>query len=90
MLFVGTKRQAAEVVREEAIRAGQFFSTGRWLGGTLTNFRTMKNGIDRLRDIEQERSGLALRSVDVRRIFNDGVRELSIGVGFTAVGATVQ
>ncbi|KPK16585.1 MAG: 30S ribosomal protein S2 [Myxococcales bacterium SG8_38] len=54
VLFVGTKRQAAEVVREEATRAGQFFVTGRWLGGTLTNFRTMKGGIERLRDIEQQ------------------------------------
>jgi small subunit ribosomal protein S2 len=54
VLFVGTKRQAAEVVREEAVRAGQFFVTGRWLGGTLTNFRTMKGGIERLRDIEQQ------------------------------------
>jgi small subunit ribosomal protein S2 len=54
VLFVGTKRQAAEVVREEAERAGQFFATGRWLGGTLTNYRTMKGGIDRLRDIEQQ------------------------------------
>ncbi|TFH32609.1 MAG: 30S ribosomal protein S2, partial [Myxococcales bacterium] len=54
VLFVGTKRQAAEVVREEADRAGQFYATGRWLGGTLTNFRTMKGGIDRLRDIEQQ------------------------------------
>jgi small subunit ribosomal protein S2 len=54
VLFVGTKRQAAEVVREEAVRSGQYFVTGRWLGGTLTNFRTMKSGIDRLRDIEQQ------------------------------------
>ena len=54
VLFVGTKRQAAEVVREEAERAGQYFATGRWLGGTLTNYRTMKGGIDRLRDIEQQ------------------------------------
>ncbi len=54
VLFVGTKRQAAEVVREEAARAGQFFVTGRWLGGTLTNFRTMKGGIERLRDLEQQ------------------------------------
>ncbi len=54
VLFVGTKRQAAEVVREEAERAGQFYVTGRWLGGTLTNFRTMKGGIDRLRDIEAQ------------------------------------
>ena len=54
VLFVGTKRQAAEVVREEAERAGQYFAIGRWLGGTLTNHRTMKGGIDRLRSIEQQ------------------------------------
>ncbi|MCA9616720.1 MAG: 30S ribosomal protein S2, partial [Myxococcales bacterium] len=36
VLFVGTKRQAADVIHEEAVRAGQFFITGRWLGGTLT------------------------------------------------------
>ncbi len=53
VLFVGTKRQAAEVVQEEATRAGQFFVTGRWLGGTLTNFRTVKTGIERLRDLER-------------------------------------
>lgn len=54
ILFVGTKRQAADIVQEEAVRAGQFYVTGRWLGGTLTNFRTMKGGIDRLRGIEQQ------------------------------------
>ncbi|MFW2388480.1 MAG: 30S ribosomal protein S2 [Polyangiales bacterium] len=54
VLFVGTKRQAAEIVREEAERANQYYVTGRWLGGTLTNFRTMKSGIDRLRSIEQQ------------------------------------
>lgn len=53
VLFVGTKRQAAEVLEEEAIRAGQFYITGRWLGGTLTNFKTVKVSIDRLRDLER-------------------------------------
>ncbi len=53
VLFVGTKRQAQEVILEEAVRAGQFHVTGRWLGGTLTNFRTIKHGIDRLRLLEQ-------------------------------------
>jgi small subunit ribosomal protein S2 len=53
VLFVGTKRQAAEVVVEEATRAGQFYVTGRWLGGTLTNFRTVKMGIERLRNLER-------------------------------------
>jgi small subunit ribosomal protein S2 len=53
LLYVGTKRQAAEIVREEAARGGQFHVTNRWLGGTLTNFRTMKGGLERLRSIER-------------------------------------
>ncbi len=55
LLFVGTKRQAQEVVRTEAERAGMFYVTNRWLGGTLTNFRTMKLGLDRLRTLERMR-----------------------------------
>jgi small subunit ribosomal protein S2 len=53
VLFVGTKKQAQDVVREEAARAGQFFVTSRWLGGTLTNFKTIKQGIDRLKTLEK-------------------------------------
>jgi small subunit ribosomal protein S2 len=53
LLFVGTKRQAQDVIIEEATRVGQFHVTGRWLGGTLTNFRTMKVGIERLRQLTQ-------------------------------------
>ena len=53
VLFVGTKRQAQEIVREECRRAGMYFVTNRWLGGTLTNFRTIKGGLDRLRLIER-------------------------------------
>jgi small subunit ribosomal protein S2 len=53
VLFVGTKRQAAEIVEEEARRAEQYFVTNRWLGGTLTNFRTMKGGLERLRNLER-------------------------------------
>jgi len=53
VLFVGTKKQAQDVVREEATRGGQFFVTNRWLGGTLTNFKTIKQGIDRLKTIEK-------------------------------------
>ncbi len=55
VLYVGTKRQAAEIVKEEAARGGQFHVTNRWLGGTLTNFRTMKGGLERLRTIERMR-----------------------------------
>lgn len=52
VLFVGTKRQAQTVVREEAKRCGQFYVDHRWLGGMLTNFKTIKNSIDRLKSIE--------------------------------------
>jgi len=53
VLFIGTKKQAQDVVREEATRAGQFFVVNRWLGGTLTNFKTIKAGIDRLKSLEK-------------------------------------
>lgn len=53
VLFVGTKKQAQDVVQEEARRSGQFFVTSRWLGGTLTNLKTIKQGIDRLKSIEK-------------------------------------
>ena len=51
-LFVGTKRQAREIVREEAIRAGVPYVDERWLGGMLTNFKTVKVSIKRLKDLE--------------------------------------
>ena len=52
ILFVGTKRQAEDAIQEEAVRCGQFFVTSRWLGGTLTNFKTIKKRIRRLRELE--------------------------------------
>jgi small subunit ribosomal protein S2 len=86
---VGTKRQAQEVVIEEASRSGQFHVTGRWLGGTLTNFRTMKVGIDRLRSLEQmeedgtletmsKKEALGLRRErDRLQKFVGGIKEMS-------------
>ena len=53
VLFIGTKKQAQEVIQEEAKRSGMFYVTNRWLGGTLTNFRTVKGSIERLRAIEK-------------------------------------
>ena len=53
VLFVGTKKQAQDAIREEASRSGMYFVTNRWLGGTLTNFKTVKTGIDRLKTIEK-------------------------------------
>ncbi|MEJ2151898.1 MAG: 30S ribosomal protein S2 [Gemmatimonadota bacterium] len=55
ILFVCTKRQLKHIVREEAERSGQFYVTNRWLGGTLTNFRTIKKNLKRLKDIERQR-----------------------------------
>jgi small subunit ribosomal protein S2 len=55
VLFVCTKRQLKDVVREEAERCSQFFVTERWLGGTLTNFRTIKKNLKRLKEIERMR-----------------------------------
>lgn len=52
VLFVGTKRQAQEAIKEEAERAGQFYINNRWLGGLLTNFQTVQNSIKKMRDIE--------------------------------------
>jgi len=53
ILFVGTKRSAREIVREEALRAGSPYVDHRWLGGMLTNFKTVKQSTKRLRDMEQ-------------------------------------
>ncbi|MBD3180876.1 30S ribosomal protein S2 [Candidatus Poribacteria bacterium] len=62
VLFVGTKRQAVETIEEEALRCGMFFVNERWLGGMLTNFKTIKKSINRLNELE--------------RMENDGTFEL--------------
>jgi small subunit ribosomal protein S2 len=54
VLFVGTKRQAREIVREEAIRCAMPFVDHRWLGGMLTNFKTVKQSIKRLKEMEAQ------------------------------------
>ncbi len=53
VLFVGTKKQAQDAVREEAERVGQYFVNARWLGGMLTNFKTMRTRIDRLAQLKK-------------------------------------
>lgn len=52
VLFLGTKRSARETIKEEAERCGMPFMTQRWLGGTLTNFRTIKHSVGRLKELE--------------------------------------
>lgn len=53
VLYVGTKKQAGEVCREEAIRSNMYYVTERWLGGTLTNFKTIRKRVSRLEEIEK-------------------------------------
>jgi small subunit ribosomal protein S2 len=63
ILFVGTKRQAQDAILEEANRCGMFYVNNRWLGGTLTNFTTVRKSIERLKEIEA--------------ILNDAEKEMS-------------
>ena len=53
VLFVGTKKQAQDAIKEEAERVGQYYVNARWLGGMLTNFRTMRTRIDRLAQLKK-------------------------------------
>jgi len=57
ILFVGTKRQAADAVEKEATRCGMPYVNDRWLGGTLTNFRTIRSRLSRLEELESIREG---------------------------------
>jgi small subunit ribosomal protein S2 len=54
VLFVGTKRQAQDVVREEATRSGMSYVATRWLGGTLTNFTTVRKSVERFKEVERQ------------------------------------
>jgi small subunit ribosomal protein S2 len=73
VLFVGTKKQAQDVITEEATRSGQLYVTQRWLGGTLTNFKTVKGSLERLKSLEKmEEDGTMLaltkrEQIEVRR-----------------------
>ena len=58
ILFVGTKKQAKDIVQQEADRCGMFYIVERWLGGSLTNFTTIKKSIKRLKSLEKEGSSL--------------------------------
>jgi len=88
-LFVGTKKQAQDVIREEATRCGMFYVNNRWMGGLLTNFETIKKSIRKLQDIERmEKDGtferltkkeVALLNKEKERLLNDlgGIREMT-------------
>ncbi|HEY0172414.1 MAG TPA: 30S ribosomal protein S2 [Pyrinomonadaceae bacterium] len=77
ILFVGTKRQAQDAIREEAERAGQYYINQRWLGGLLTNFQTVQKSIKRLRDLEaMQTDGRYEKMTKKERIKLDREREI--------------
>jgi small subunit ribosomal protein S2 len=76
LLFVGTKRQAQDAIREEAERSGQYYVNQRWLGGLLTNFQTVQKSIKRLKDLEaMQTDGRAEKMTKKERIKLDRERE---------------
>ncbi|HNQ73337.1 MAG TPA: 30S ribosomal protein S2 [Verrucomicrobiota bacterium] len=89
VIFVGTKKQAQQAVKETARESGQLFVTERWLGGTLTNFQTVKRSLERLKEIEkmeadgsinnyvkQEQAVLRREAARLVKYF-DGIRSLN-------------
>jgi small subunit ribosomal protein S2 len=82
ILFVGTKRQAREIVAEEARRAGVPYVDQRWLGGMLTNFKTVKTSIKRLKDLKaQQEAGLDGLSKKEQLTFTREIEKLEKDIG---------
>ena len=82
VLFVGTKRQAREIVAEEARRAGMPYVDQRWLGGMLTNFKTVKTSIKRLKDMKaQQEGGLDAMSKKEQLMFTREIEKLERDIG---------
>ncbi len=78
VLFVGTKRQASETIEQQALRCGMPFVSDRWLGGTLTNFRTIRSRLGRLEELEALRAGdeLATYSKKMQSALNREYRKM--------------
>lgn len=68
VLFIGTKKQAQEAVKEEAIRTGHFYVDHRWLGGTLTNFKTIRRRIKRLQDLYKMETDLVFEKLPKKEV----------------------
>ena len=82
ILFVGTKRQAREIVAEEARRCGMPYVEQRWLGGMLTNFKTVKTSIKRLKDMKaQQEAGLDSMSKKEQLMFSREMEKLERDIG---------
>jgi len=75
VLFIGTKRQAQDAIMEEANRCGMFYVNNRWLGGTLTNFVTVRKSIERLKELEENLADAAKELSKKERAALDRERE---------------
>jgi small subunit ribosomal protein S2 len=75
VLFVGTKRQAQDSIKEEAERAGQFYINNRWLGGLLTNFQTVQQSIKKMRKMEEMKDGSYEKLTKKERLEMDRAHE---------------
>ena len=82
VMFVGTKRASREIIQEEATRAGMPFVDQRWLGGMLTNFKTVKTSIKRLKDMKvQQEAGLDAMSKKEQLMFAREIAKLERDIG---------
>ena len=83
VLFVGTKRQAAEPIARHATQCAQYYMNSRWLGGTLTNWQTISNSIKRLRELETTLEGEGANGLTKKEVLNltreRGKLELALG-----------
>ena len=75
VLFVGTKKQAQDIIREEAERASMFYVNNRWLGGMLTNFQTIRASIERLKKVEEQMVDPAMINALTKKEMSDLGRE---------------
>lgn len=88
VLFVGTKKQAQDAIRTEALRCGAYFVSERWLGGTLTNFETIKKSIARMNELEKMKADGLFRVMskkEVSRLEKERTRLVKTLDGFKAM-----
>ena len=93
VLFVGTKKQAQEAVKEEAIRSGSFYVNSRWLGGTLTNFKTIQARIARFEELgtmEQDGTFEVLPKKEVIALQDMGHKRLALETGEDPVNIPIE
>ncbi|MBD3163533.1 MAG: 30S ribosomal protein S2 [Candidatus Eisenbacteria bacterium] len=85
ILFVGTKKQAKEVIREEATRCKNYYVTERWLGGMLTNFQTIKMSIRHLRSLERMREDGTFEKLSKKEVARHEKQRLKLEKNFSGI-----